>query len=84
MVLSAHRPTIDLDAAKAALEKSIGGRAKVSVLHDTLVVDVDRTNLVEVARIVRDDPAIRPRDAVMARAGESSLVYDATCAATMG
>ncbi len=59
LVLSAHRPTIDLAAAKAALEKSIGGRAKVSVLHDTLVVDVDSANLVEVARIVRDDPATR-------------------------
>ena len=59
MVLSAHRPTIDLDAAKAALEKAIGGRAKVSVLHDTLVVDVDRANLVDVARVVRDDPTTR-------------------------
>src|SRR2546428_3223211 len=59
LVLSAHRPTIDLDAAKAALERSIAGRAKVSVLDDTLVVDVDRANLVEVARIVRDDPATR-------------------------
>jgi len=59
LVLSAHRPTIDLDAARAALERSIAGRAKVSVLDDTLVVDVDRANLVEVARIVRDDPATR-------------------------
>ena len=57
MVLSAHRATIDLAPVKSALEKSLGGRAKVSLLDDALVVDVDRANLVDVARIVRDDPA---------------------------
>ncbi|HEV8228472.1 MAG TPA: NADH-quinone oxidoreductase subunit C [Candidatus Limnocylindria bacterium] len=46
-------------AARDALARSIGGRARVSTLHDTIVVDVDRTALVEVARIVRDDPATR-------------------------
>ena len=59
LVLSAPKPTIDLAATKTALEKSLGGRANVSVLHDMLVVDVDRAGLVDVARIVRDDPATR-------------------------
>jgi NADH-quinone oxidoreductase subunit C len=59
LVLSTPRPTIDLVAARDALARSIGGRARVSTLHDTIVVDVDRTALVEVARIVRDDPATR-------------------------
>jgi NADH-quinone oxidoreductase subunit C len=59
LVLSTPRPTIDLVAARDALAKSIGDRARVSTLHDTIVVDVDRTALVEVARIVRDDPATR-------------------------
>ena len=34
----------------------LGDRAHVSVLHDMLVVDVERDGLLEVARIVRDDP----------------------------
>ena len=59
MVLSSPKPSTGLAAAKASLAKSIGGRAAVSVLHDMLVVDVDREHLVEVARIVRDDPATR-------------------------
>ena len=59
LVLSTPKPTIDLAAAGAALTGRLEGRAKVSVLHDTLVVDVDREHLVEVARIVRDDPITR-------------------------
>lgn len=59
MVLSSPRPTIDLAAAREALTKSLGDRARVSILHDMLVVDVDAALLVEVATIVRDDPATR-------------------------
>jgi NADH-quinone oxidoreductase subunit C len=59
LVLSTPRPTIDLAAARDAIAKSIGDRARVSILHDMIVVDVDRAALVEVARIVRDDPATR-------------------------
>jgi NADH-quinone oxidoreductase subunit C len=55
LVLSSPRPTIDLAAAAAALTKKLGDRAKVSILHDMLVVDVDRPDLVDVARIVRDE-----------------------------
>ena len=57
MVLSTPRPTIDLAAARDALVKSLGDRARVSTLHDMIVVDVDAAHLVEVATIVRDDPA---------------------------
>jgi NADH-quinone oxidoreductase subunit C len=56
LVLSTPKPSIDLAAAAAALTKRLGDRAKVSVLHDMLVLDVDREHLLEVARIVRDDP----------------------------
>ncbi len=59
MVLSSPRPTVDLGAARAALAKRLGDRASVSVLHDMLVVDVDRAHLVEVATIVRDEPPTR-------------------------
>ena len=59
MVLSTPRPTIDLVAARDALAKSLGDRARVSTLHDMIVVDVDAAKLVEVATVVRDDPATR-------------------------
>lgn len=59
LVLSTPRPTIDLGAARDALAKSIGDRATVSTLHDMVVVDVDAARLVEVATVVRDDPATR-------------------------
>jgi NADH-quinone oxidoreductase subunit C len=59
LVLSAPRPSIELAGIAAAFTKQLEGRAKVSVLHDMLVVDVDRDRLLEVARIVRDDPATR-------------------------
>lgn len=59
MVLSSPRPTIDLAAAHAALAQRLGDRATVSVLHDMLVVDVDRTRLVEVATIIRDEAPTR-------------------------
>ncbi len=59
MVLSSPRPTIALDAIAAALSDKVGSRAKVSTLHDMVVVDVDRDRLVEVATLVRDDPLTR-------------------------
>ncbi len=57
MVLSAPRPIVDLRAIRDALAARLGDRAGVTTLHDMLVVDVDRRYLVEVARVVRDDPA---------------------------
>ena len=59
LVLSTPRPTIDLVAARDALAKTLGDRASVSTLHDMIVVDVDAARLVEVATVVRDDPATR-------------------------
>ncbi|MGH2450359.1 MAG: NADH-quinone oxidoreductase subunit C [Candidatus Limnocylindria bacterium] len=59
MVLSTPRPTIDLAAVARDVSARLAGRAKVSVLHDMLVIDVDRDRLVEVATFVRDDPATR-------------------------
>jgi NADH-quinone oxidoreductase subunit C len=59
LVLSTPRPTIDLAAARDALARRLGDRARVSTLHDMIVVDVNAAQLVEVATVVRDDPATR-------------------------
>jgi len=59
LVLSTPRATIDLAAARDALARQLGDRARVSTLHDMVVVDVDAARLVEVATVVRDDPATR-------------------------
>ena len=59
MVLSAPRPTIDLAPVRESLAKTLGDRARVSTLHDMIVVDVNAAQLVEVATIVRDDPVTR-------------------------
>ena len=59
LVLSTPRPTIDVTAVAKALGSTLGDRARVTVLHDTVVVDVDRDRLVEVAKIVRDDPVTK-------------------------
>ena len=59
MVLSTPRPTIDLEPVVAHLESAVGKRAQVSVLHDMVVIEVERDALVEVARTVRDDPVTR-------------------------
>jgi NADH-quinone oxidoreductase subunit C len=56
VVLSSPRPTIDLAPVVAHLERVLGQRATVSVLHDMVVLDVEREHLVDVARTVRDDP----------------------------
>jgi len=59
LVLSTPRPTIDLAAARDALATRLGDRARLSTLHDMVVVDVEAARLVEVATVVRDDPATR-------------------------
>ncbi len=59
LVLSSPHATIDLAAASRRLSELVGTRAKIGVLHDMLVVDVAGEHLVEVARLVRDDPATR-------------------------
>ena len=59
MVLSSPRPTIELGPVADRLRAACADRATVSLLHDMVVVDVRREQLVEVARIVRDDPATR-------------------------
>jgi len=56
VVLAAPRPTIDLAAVASHLRTKIGARARVSILHDMVVIDVDRAGLVDVATLVRDDP----------------------------
>lgn len=58
MVLSAPRPSVELEAIRSYVATKLGDRAKVSTLHDMLVLDVDRPRLVEVATFVRDDRRI--------------------------
>jgi NADH-quinone oxidoreductase subunit C len=55
LVLSAPKTTPELRAASTAVAGRLGARARVSLLHDMLVIDVDGENLVDVARIVRDE-----------------------------
>ena len=57
LVLSAPRPTIDLAELRTYASSRLGEKARVSTLHDMLVLDVDRERLVEVATFVRDDRA---------------------------
>ncbi len=59
MVLSSRQPTVDLVPVVAQLQRSLGPRARISILHDMVVLDVEREHLVEVARTVRDDPLTR-------------------------
>ena len=59
MVLAAPRPTIDLAAVASHLGTTIGARARVSILHDMVVIDVDRAGLVDVATLIRDDPVTK-------------------------
>ncbi len=56
MVVSSPRPTIDLGAVASHLERTLAGRARVSTLHDMVILDVERDQLALVARTVRDDP----------------------------
>ena len=59
MVLSAPRSTIDLDGLRSYGSSRLADKARVSTLHDMLVLDVERDRLVEVATFVRDDPRTR-------------------------
>lgn len=59
MVLSTPRPTIDLASVVRHVSGLVGDRARVSSLHDMVVIDVEREHLADVARIVRDDPVTR-------------------------
>ena len=59
MVLSAPKPVVDLAPVAAHLEDALAGRARVSRLHDMIVIDADAAHLVDVARTVRDDPTTR-------------------------
>ena len=59
LVLSAPRPTIDLAGLRSYVASRLGDKARVSTLHDMLVLDVDREQLVEVATFVRDDARTR-------------------------
>ena len=56
MVLNSPRPSAELGGIARDLGAMLGRRARVSTLHDMLVVDVDRGDLVEVATVLRDDP----------------------------
>jgi NADH-quinone oxidoreductase subunit C len=56
LVLTAPRPIIDLEAIRAYVTTKLGESARASILHDMLVLDVDRENLVAVATFLRDDP----------------------------
>jgi len=59
LVLSAPRATIDLAGLRSYVASRLGDKARVSTLHDMLVLDVDRDRLVEVATFVRDDARTR-------------------------
>ena len=59
MVLSRPMPSADLGRVVAELGTKLGQRARVSTLHDMVVVDVDRDQLVDVATLLRDDPLTR-------------------------
>ncbi|MHB8630738.1 MAG: NADH-quinone oxidoreductase subunit C [Candidatus Limnocylindria bacterium] len=59
MVLSRPRPTIDLTHVASELGAKLGERARVSTLHDMVVIDVDPDRLVEVATLLRDDALTR-------------------------
>ncbi len=54
MVLSAPRPAPGLGAAVAKIARLAGDRARVSTLHDIVVVDVPREHLLALALAVRD------------------------------
>ncbi len=59
MVLSAPKPTVDLEPIRSYVQTKLGGKARLSLLHDMLVVDVEREHLIEVATFLRDDPRTR-------------------------
>lgn len=59
MVLSSHRPLVDLDSISKHVNGLVAGRGQISTLHDMIVIDIPREHLVDVARTLRDDPVTR-------------------------
>ena len=59
MVLSSHRPLIDLGSISKHVAGLVAGRGAISTLHDMIVIDVPREHLVDIARLLRDDPVTR-------------------------
>ena len=56
MVLSSPRPSAALAGIAGGIAATLGARARVSTLHDMLVLDIEREHLVDAARLLRDDP----------------------------
>ena len=56
MVLSSPQASVALAGVARDIGATLGARARVSTLHDMLVVDVDGEHLVAVATVLRDDP----------------------------
>lgn len=56
MVLSVGRPARDPDGLAAHVRGLVGDRATVTVLRDLVVIDVAGEHLVDIARLMRDDP----------------------------
>ncbi len=59
LVLSSPKPSALLAPMAERMREACAGRATVSILHDMVVIEVRGEHLVDVARIVRDDPATR-------------------------
>jgi len=57
LVLRGADPTLTRLAEE--IGQRLGGRARVSTLHDMVVIDADREHLVDVALTARDDPLMR-------------------------
>ena len=55
LVLSTPKPSVDLVSASGAIQRRLGDKARVSVLHDMIVIDVGVEHLVEIATIIRDE-----------------------------
>ena len=56
MVLSTPPPRAELAQVAREIGATLGRQARVSTLHDMLVIDVGPADLVAVATLVRDDP----------------------------
>ncbi len=59
MVLSSHRPMVDLESIAKHVTGLVAGRAQISTLHDMIVIDVPREHLVDIARSLREDTVTR-------------------------
>jgi NADH-quinone oxidoreductase subunit C len=59
VVLSSAGAKADLGAVVRHVGALAGERARVSALHDMVLIEVDREHLVDIARELRDDPVTR-------------------------